>query len=77
LQDAGLSDRLNALMQTRSKMQQRIDRFEGQLRKNSRNYHRPPASDRFNKPAQRLLRNSSGREPGGQAWHGGYWLKGC
>jgi transposase len=70
-----LFDRLDAVMQTVQTMQQRIDALEGQLRKNSRNSHKPPSSDGLKKPQPRSLRKASGRKPGGQTGHGGSTLK--
>ena len=70
-----LFDRLEALMATVERMQQRIDTLEGQLRKDSHNSHKPPSSDGYGKKVPRSLRQSSGRKRGGQTGHGGSTLK--
>jgi transposase len=52
----------------------RVRELEGQLRKDSHNSSKPPSSDGLTKKPK-SLRESSGRNPGGQAGHEGTTLK--
>ena len=47
-------------------LHQRVKTLEGQVRKNSRNSHKPPSSDGLAKPKPKSLRRSRGRSAGGQ-----------
>jgi len=69
-----LSDKLRLSKKTISKLEKRICILEGRLAKNSRNSHKPPSSDGFNKPQPKSLREKTGRKPGGQKGHKGYTL---
>ncbi len=63
----GLLDRINGL-------KARLSTIEAQLKKNSRNSHKPPSSDAFNKYTRSLRRKSKHRS-GGQPNHPGSTLK--
>jgi len=52
----------------------RVEELEQSLKQNSGNSHKPPSSDQFNKQT-RSLRESSGRQSGGQTGHTGRNLK--
>lgn len=70
-----LSDELSLSKKTISKLERRIHVMESRLAKNSRNSHKPPSSDRFDKPKPKSLREKTGRKPGGQESHKGHTLK--
>jgi transposase len=70
-----LSDELSSYKKTISKFERRIHTLESRLAKNSRNSHKPPSSDRFDKPKPMSLREKTGKKPGGQKGHKGYTLK--
>lgn len=53
----------------------RIQELEDQLKKNSRNSHKPPSSDGVRKPKRKSVRCKGQRKSGGQAGHEGHTLK--
>ncbi len=57
-----------------ARLSERISQLEAQLAKDSHNSHLPPSSDRFQRQPK-SLRKKSGKQPGGQAGHGGKTLK--
>ena len=63
-------ERLTVMVQ----MSARVRELEGRLHKDSHHASKPPSSDGLAKKPQ-SLRQSSGRQPGGQAGHAGTTLK--
>jgi transposase len=55
-------------------LQARVETLEAKLAKNSRNSHKPPSSDGYDKPQPKSRRKKSQRRPGGQRGHKGYTL---
>ena len=55
-------------------LQTRVEDLEAKLAKNSRNSHKPPSSDGYDKPQPKSRRKKSHRRPGGQRGHKGYTL---
>jgi transposase len=53
----------------------RIEQLEKQGKKNSKNSHKPPSTDEFNKPKPKSLRQKTNRKPGGQNGHVGHTLE--
>jgi transposase len=56
-------------------LRSRVEQLENQGKKNSKNSHKPPSSDEFNKPKPKSLRLKTGRKSGGQKGHPGYTLR--
>ena len=55
-------------------LQTRVEDLEAKLAKNSRNSHKPPSSDGYDKPQPKSRRKKSHRRPGGQRGHKGHTL---
>lgn len=55
-------------------LQTGIEQLESKLAKNSRNSHKPPSSDGYDKPQPKSRRKKSHRRPGGQRGHKGHTL---
>ncbi len=55
-------------------LQARVERLEAQLAQNSRNSHKPPSTDGYDKPKPKSRRKKSHRAPGGQRGHKGHTL---
>jgi transposase len=51
-----------------------VEALEAKLAKNSRNSHKPPSSDGYDKPQPKSRRKKSHRRPGGQRGHKGHTL---
>ncbi len=62
-----------ALLKENKQLRNRIKNLEAMLKKNSRNSHKAPSSDK-NKPNPKSLRERTGRKPGGQTGHPGSTL---
>jgi hypothetical protein len=53
-------------------LQARVEEPENKAAKNSRNSHKPPSSDSYDKLQPKSRRKKSARRPGGQRGHKGY-----
>lgn len=70
-----LANELHLSRKTVAKLEKRLQALEDRLSKNSRNSHKPPSSDGYNKPEPKSLREKTGLKPGGQRGHKGRTLK--
>lgn len=66
--------RLQEKLQELDQLKLRVAELERQLKANSQNSSKPPASDGYRKPAPKSLRSKSGRRSGGQEGHEGHTL---
>jgi len=68
------TETIKNLNETIEELKQIIKDLTEKLSKNSRNSSKPPASDGFDKPAPKSLREPSGKKAGGQNGHSGSHL---
>ncbi len=66
---------IEQLLSLVKQQQTRLDELEAQHGKTSRNSHKPPSSDGYNKPKPKSRRGQSGKPSGGQPGHRGQTLK--
>lgn len=62
------------LEETVQRLQTRIQELEASQKKNSKNSHKPPSTDGFQKPVTKSLRGKTERKTGGQPGHEGHTL---
>jgi transposase len=69
-----LLDTISMLTNEVAHLRLRVEELEAQVKKNSKNSHKPPSSDEFNKPKPKSLRQKNRKKPGGQKGHAGHML---
>jgi len=66
---------IEQLLRQVKRLTQRVDELEARLGKNSRNSHKPPSTDGYDKPQPKSRRKRSNRPSGGQPGHKGHTLE--
>lgn len=69
------ADIIEQLLRHTNKLGRRVEKLESQLATNSRNSHKPPSTDGYNKPEPKSRRKKSNRSSGGQRGHKGHTLE--
>jgi transposase len=75
LDKEALIDMVLLLQNHINELDERVQKLEDQVAKQSQNSSKPPSSDGLSKPRTRSLRRADGRKPGGQEGHKGYTLE--
>ena len=74
---ASLQSVISSMQASINELNQTIAALKEQLKKNSNNSSKPPSSDGYRKPTPKSLRESSGKQQGGQKDHPGSYLSVC
>ncbi|MBU1852242.1 MAG: IS66 family transposase zinc-finger binding domain-containing protein, partial [Candidatus Omnitrophica bacterium] len=70
-----MSEKLRSSQKTIAKLERKIHVLESRLSKNSRNSHKPPASEGLLRPNPKSLRKKTVKKSGGQKGYKGHTLK--